>query len=177
MSKKLNDRQIWDIAKKSGIEFAMLKAFIQVESGGKGFADNGKLIIQFEPHWFQRYTGNRIANGVEGQTKEWEAFNKAFGIDKDAAMMSTSIGLMQVMGFHYKSLGFKTVGDMWDFAKISEANQVELAVRFIKKNKALYNAILALNYDKIAYYYNGELYKKFNYHNRLKSARESILNK
>lgn len=176
MDKKLKESDIIQLACNAGIEYAMLKAFIQVESGGIGFAPNGKIIIQFEPHWFQRYTGTRIANGVEGQTKEWEAFNKAFAIDKDAAMMSTSIGLMQVMGFHYKTLGFKNVGEMWDFAKISEANQVDIAIRFIKSQPKLFKAIQANDYDKIAYYYNGELYKKYNYHTRLKTAREKVLN-
>jgi len=49
-------------------------------------------------------------------------------------MKSTSIGLMQIMGFHFSELGFKTVGEMWDYAKISEKNQIELALKFIKNN-------------------------------------------
>lgn len=169
--KKLTDGQIAELACKHGYGFAALKAIIDVESGGIGFSTTtGKIIIQFEPHWFQKYTGVRLANGVENQTHEWEAFNKAFKLDPDAAMMSTSIGLMQVMGFHYKMLGFKSVGEMWDFAKISEANQVELAIRFIKSNTKLDGALKSKNWPIVAYYYNGELYKKYNYDSRLKES-------
>ncbi|HCN48796.1 MAG TPA: hypothetical protein DIT10_06845 [Chryseobacterium sp.] len=37
-------------------------------------------------------------------------FNDAFAKDKDAAMKSTSIGLPQILGIHYKRLGFASVG-------------------------------------------------------------------
>ena len=39
----------------STIEVAALCAFIAVETGGKGFDEKtGKILIQFEPHWFKR---------------------------------------------------------------------------------------------------------------------------
>lgn len=170
--KNITNGQVADLACKNGVEYATLKAIIEVESGGIGFSETtGKIIIQFEPHWFQKYTGIRILNGVDNQVKEWEAFNKAFKIDPDAAMMSTSVGMMQVMGFHYKLLGFKSVGEMWDYAKVSEVNQVDLAIRFIKSNPKLYKAVNNNDFETVAYYYNGELYKKFKYDTRLETAR------
>lgn len=176
MSKKLTDANIADLACKNGYEYAALKAIIDVESGGVGFSEStGKIIIQFEPHWFQRYTGKRIANGVENQANEWKAFNEAFKIDPDAAMMSTSIGMMQVMGFHYKMLGFKTVGAMWDYAKVSEANQLDLAIRFIKSNPKLDKAVKEKDFPTVAYYYNGELYKKYKYDTRLLASYKTAL--
>lgn len=176
MSKKLTKQQITDLAIKNGYTFARLNAFVQVESGGIGFAtDTGKIIIQFEPSWFKRkspYTpsGKWSVNGVERQSQEWIAFNDAFSKNPNAAMESTSIGLMQVMGFHYKSLGFKTVGEMWDYAKVSEYNQLDLAIRFIKNKPKLDNAIKTGDAETAAYHYNGEQYRKFNYHTRLKNA-------
>lgn len=173
MSKKLTEEQIKDIAKRNGLEYAALRAVIEVEGSGKGFSDaTGKILVQFEPFHFQKYTGHRLANGVENQTKEWEAFNRAFAINKDAAMMSTSIGMMQVMGFHAKLLGFKTVGEMWDFAKVSEANQVELGLRFIKSNKKLYDALKKKDWPTFAKFYNGAQYKKFAYDTRMAKAYE-----
>lgn len=162
--KKLTDKDILDLANQSGIEYAALKAFISAESGGTGFDKlTGKIIIQFEPSWFKRKapyapSGAWSLNGVERQSREWIAFNDAFKKNADAAMESTSIGLMQVMGFHYKTLGFKTVGAMWDFAKVSERNQLELGVRFIKSNPALYKALKEKNWHLVAYYYNGSAY-------------------
>ena len=173
----LTDTQIAALASKNDYAYAMLKAIIAVESGGVGFSRiTGKIIIQFEPSWFKRkyedwkkfsegYTW--LNNGVGNQDIEWKAFNSAFAIDADAAMQATSIGMMQVMGFHYQLLGFKTVGEMWDYAKESEANQVELAIRFIKANPKLDKAVKNKDCLTIAFYYNGSGYKKYNYDARL----------
>ena len=47
--------KIKEVAKNFGIEPAMFLAFIEVESGGKGFDDlTGKILIQFEPSWFRK---------------------------------------------------------------------------------------------------------------------------
>lgn len=151
--------EIVGIAKSIGVEYAALMAFITVESGGKGFI-NGKLVIQFEPAWFRKKapfapSGLWSINRVDIQSKEWEAFNDAFRKDPNAAMESTSIGLGQVMGFHYKRLGFKTVGEMWDFGKVSEYNQVILMARFISTSPDLLKALKAKNWHLVALYYNG----------------------
>lgn len=180
MNKKITLQQIAEIAKKHGYEPAALDAVVRVESNGSGFSSStGKIIIQFEPHWFKRLAGEGAKRGViwssnrvENQTNEWLAFNEAFYINPNAAMQATSIGLFQIMGFHYKTLGFKKVGDMWDFCKESEANQLELGVRFINSNAKLRKALKENDYHTFAYYYNGAQYQKFNYAARLKSAYE-----
>lgn len=170
LKSRITDKQISEIAKNNGIEYAMLKAFIEVESGGIGFAkDTGKIIIQFEPAWFRRKepfapSGLWSVNKVERQSKEWLAFNNAFAIDADSAMQSTSIGMGQIMGFHFKTLGYKTVGEMWDDAKSGEYQQVLQMVRFIRADVRLYNAMRLKRFSLIATYYNGagfrELAKK-----------------
>lgn len=181
MGKKINDIEIRTLAERNGYSYAALKAIISVESGGIGFAsDTGKIIIQFEPVWFRRKepyapSGLWSVNGVERQRREWIAFNSAFKINPNAAMESTSVGMMQVMGFHFKSLGFKTVGEMWDYAKVSEANQVELAIRFIKLNPKLDQAVKNKDWPTVAYYYNGSGYKKYNYDQKLLNAYIKII--
>lgn len=180
MSKQITDTQIRKLAEKAGWDYAVLKAIIEVESGGIGFSRlTGKIIIQFEPAWFKRKYENWkkfsvgytwFYNGVSDQAAEWKAFNSAFYIDANAAMESTSIGMMQVMGFHWKDLGFDSVGAMWDFAKESEANQIELAIRFIKNNVKLERAVINKDFPTVAYYYNGSGYKKYNYDVRLLKA-------
>lgn len=145
------------------IEPNVLKAFIAVESGGRGFAENGKLIIQFEPAWFKRKapyapSGKWSLNKIERQAAEWEAFNDAFKLDPNAAMESTSIGLPQIMGFHYKRLGFDTVGEMWDFFKVSEQNQIECLIVFLCTDPRLYKAVQEKDWHMIAYIYNGAGY-------------------
>lgn len=173
--KTLTKAQIVALAAVNGYTYDNLNAVIKVESGGIGFAADGRIIIQFEPSWFKRkspYTPSGLwyQNGVERQAAEWKAFNDAFAKNPNAAMESTSIGLMQVMGFHYKLLGFKSVGAMWDFAKVSEANQLELAIRFIKSNKKLDTSLKNGDAATFAYYYNGSQYKKYKYDTRLIAA-------
>lgn len=165
MDKKITDLQISEIACKNGLEYAALKAFISVESGGIGFAtDTGKIIIQFEPHWFKKKapyspSGAWSVNGVERQSKEWIAFNSAFALNASAAMESTSIGLGQVMGFHYARLGYKTVDEMWNDAKLGEYQQVEQMVKFITSDPRLFKALKEKNWHLVATYYNGSGYK------------------
>lgn len=163
---KVTNEEIQSLANQYNIEFVALKAFIEVESGGRGFDPvTGKIIIQFEPSWFRKKapyapSGAWSLNGVERQSREWIAFNEAFRLNPNAAMESTSIGLMQVMGFHYRKLGFKSVGEMWDHAKVSERNQVEQGILFIKATPALYKALQEKNWHLVAYYYNGSAYKE-----------------
>jgi hypothetical protein len=151
---------------KTSIPFAALMAFIQVESGGKGFdSATGKLLIQFEPHYFKKRepyapSGAWSVNRVDVQKKEWEAFSNAFGIDKESAMESTSIGLPQIMGAHWKRLGYDSVGAMWDDFKTGELSQVKALIKFIETDQRLYNALRSLNWPEIARIYNGAGYKE-----------------
>jgi hypothetical protein len=169
-----------DEYKKLSIEFdltlAAIKTVVVVESGQKGFDEaTGKLIIQFEPAWFKRnapYTpsGKWSLNKVEKQAREWECFNDAYARNPIAAMESTSVGMMQVMGFHWKLLGFHSVGQMWDYAKFSEYNQLRLGLLFIRSNKYMYRALKSHDWNTFAYYYNGEKYREFNYQIKLQAA-------
>jgi len=186
MDKTLTLTQIHDLANSNGYPFAALNSVIRVESSGHGFSPlTGRIIIQFEPTWFKREFADWknhsdghtwVNNGVGNQTDEWKAFNDAFAINANAAMEATSIGLMQVMGFHWKDLGFTSVGAMWDFAKESEANQVALGIRFIKTIPKLDTALKNKDWATFAYYYNGSGYAKFNYDSRLATEYQKSVN-
>ena len=165
------DKEIIDICKKQNIEASSLLAFISVETGGKGFDDKtGKILIQFEPVWFRKnapYAPSGIwsVNKVDVQSKEWLAFNNAYKKNSDAAMKSTSIGLGQIMGFHYKRLGYNTVGEMWNDAKKGIEEQVEQMVKFINSDPNLLDALKRHDWTKVAKIYNGsgfmDLAKKY----------------
>ncbi|MGJ1295531.1 N-acetylmuramidase domain-containing protein [Sphingobacterium spiritivorum] len=166
MKSKVTNDQIKEIAQRFGIEGAALKAFIEVESGGKGFdSRTGKILIQFEPHWFKRKvpyapSGNWSVNKVDVQSKEWPAFNEAFRINADGAMESTSIGLGQLMGFHYKIMGYKSVGEMWDYAKLGEYEQVVQLCIFLKNylGGRILRYLSVKDWHNVAVYYNGSGY-------------------
>ena len=154
------------IAQEFNIEFAALMAFIEVESGGRGFdSATGRIIIQFEPAWFKRKApsappGIWSQNKVEGQAREWFAFNDAYQHNPTAAIESTSFGLGQVMGFHFKKLGYRTALEMWDDAKKGIERQIWQMAKFVATDPRLINAIKAKNWHLVATYYNGAGYRE-----------------
>jgi hypothetical protein len=145
------------------IDKNVLRAIIEVETGGKGFADNGKLLIQFEPKWFKREapyapSGKWSVNKVDVQSREWEAFNDAYAKNANAAMSATSIGLPQIMGFHWATLGYPSVGAMWDDFKTGLPAQIKALVRFIQTDAKLARAVAQKDWHLIASIYNGAGY-------------------
>lgn len=193
----LTKEQITQIAATIGLDYARLAAFIEVESGGSGFdPKTGKIIIQFEPHWMARYLtqfkiantivqifdgqkkgwmltagGVTLQNGVEGQAAEWESFSTAFSkMHAKSALLSTSIGLMQVMGFNYSKLGYKSVDEMWDEFKKGEYQQVQGGANFIKNTPGLLNALKTKDWNTAAKLYNGGNYAAGKYHIKLANA-------
>jgi hypothetical protein len=174
---------------KTAIPLPRLLAFIEVESGGRGFDEKtGKLMIQFESHIFSKATGiprstsNQYKwdeNKVDVQSKEWEAFNEAFKINPEEAMKSTSWGLPQIMGFNHKQAGYESVGAMLDDFKKSELQQVIALIRFITANPKLYKAVLEGDYETISSIYNGKFHRELAakngwkpYPDKLKEAEE-----
>lgn len=163
-----------------GLPISSVKAIDEVESNGIGFdKKTGKIIIQFEPHYFKRISrlvsGLWALNKVDVQTKEWEAFNNAYKLNPTAAMESTSIGRMQVMGEHWKRLGFKSIGAMWDFAKKSEKNQLWLGLKFIQTDTYLFVALLKKDWKEVARRYNGKNYWVLGYDKKLAKAEKKYL--
>lgn len=163
----VNKQQLLEALKTTSaeIEVEMLQSFIEVESGGKGFdSKTGKILIQFEPVWYKKKSpyspsGLWSVNKVDVQSKEWEAFNDAFKSNPEVAMESTSIGLPQIMGFHWKALGYASVGAMWDEFKKGEIQQVSGLIKFITVDPRLLKAMKEKQFDKIASIYNGSGYK------------------
>lgn len=190
------------ISEKYGLEVATLKAVMDVESAGRGFFTDWKgmqrIKIQFEPHVFARELSKRnfdvrlektsygymklwidgllvLENKVDKQLEEWRAFNIAARYDLESAMLATSWGLGQVMGFNYKLAGYENVGDMVDAFKESEEKQFEGMLSFIL-NRKIMKHLKKKNWRLFAKYYNGVNYRKYNYHKRLEKAYERYRN-
>ncbi len=174
----MTHQDIQTVACEFKIPVDNLRKVVAVESGGHGFDEHtGKILIQFEPSWFKKlfpiwrnFAGIWANNGVERQPQEWLAFNNAFTKNPTVAMESTSIGLGQIMGYHWKKLGFTSVGAFWDFCKKSEFNQLRMMGKFITLTPKMYKALQIGDWETFAYYYNGSQYKKFNYAERLRTA-------
>jgi len=157
---------VWNAAAIFKIESRAVMAFISAETGGKGFDDEtGKIIIQFEPSWYRKRapyapSGKWSLNKVEVQSKEWLAFNDAFSKNKTAAMEATSIGIGQILGYHWKRLGYESVHAMWDDAKKGIDRQIWQVCKFIDTDKALKAALIAHNWHIVATLYNGAKYRE-----------------
>lgn len=188
MSKQLTNEQIKQAAKKHGIDYAALKAVIDVECKGSGFLHTGEPVILFERHWFWRLLGRkrwftkrlkimakhpRVCNpkaGGYGKTSQQHGkLSIAASYNRDAALQSASWGLGQVMGFHWQDLGYPSlqafINDMYE----SEAKQLEAMLRFINKNR-LVRHLNNKHWARFARAYNGRGYKRNKYDTKLAMA-------
>lgn len=189
MSKQLTNEQIKELASSYGIEYACLKAVIEVESAGSGFVGNLPKIL-YEPHIMHRLLtqdkwitvrNKMMADepslcyprwGTYKYGKTSEQHNKlaiASKYSREHALQACSWGLGQVMGFHWKSLGYPSlqafINDMYE----SEAKQLDAMLRFIKSNDLL-NHLRNRDWAKFARGYNGAGYAKNQYDIKLARA-------
>jgi hypothetical protein len=141
------------IAARMKVEEKILLAVAEVESAGKVFAlVNGRQepLVRWEGHYFDArlVNGKRDAarkaglaspkvGGVKNPSSQAARWNKlllpAMKIDATAAFESTSWGLGQVMGAHWKALGFKSPKEMLDTVRRDAAGQIEVMARYIEK--------------------------------------------
>lgn len=181
MSKKITLDEMALLACKFGLQLADLQTIHEVEAAGAGFLADGRPKILFERHWFSKFTGgvfdvahpdisNKERGGYRGGAGEWGRFDKAQKINRDAAIKSTSWGAGQVMGFHYKDLGFESPQTFLNAMFESEASQFEVMVKFIYRNPAIYGALKGKRWADFAKLYNGPKYKENKYDVKLAAA-------
>jgi peptidoglycan hydrolase-like protein with peptidoglycan-binding domain len=151
------DLQIFEAAKKAGeaygVPAAWVAAVIAKESGGRVFGSAlspQRPIIRFEGHYFyQRLKGGDLAEAVrhglaspkagavknpEDQDRRWaDLYRPACDIDLAAAQESTSWGVGQVMGAHWKRLCYSSVGDLVKAACSGLDGQVDLMMRYVRE--------------------------------------------
>lgn len=135
-------------ADRLGCTTRQLATVAAVESGGSGWDNDGLLKCLWERHWLWRrvrlavpflsdpkpgdYTVDADGNGINDS---WEKLADAsmrfsFGTAAECA----SFGKFQIMGGHWKALGYSSVGDfIWQLSR-SEAAHYEALCRFIKVN-------------------------------------------
>lgn len=187
--KKLTNEQIKQLATEHGIEYACLKAVIEVEASGSGFV-NGLPKILYEPHIMYRLltqdrwitVRNRLMQehpnlcyvrwGTHKYGKTAEQHSRlgiASQYSREHALQSCSWGLGQVMGYHWKSLGYSSLQEFINAMYHSEYKQIDAMIRFIKKNN-LITPLKNKDWVKFARGYNGAGYVKNNYHTKLANA-------
>ncbi|MEO0544285.1 MAG: N-acetylmuramidase domain-containing protein [Pseudomonadota bacterium] len=180
--------EIERVAKARGIEPAALLAVCTVESGGRAFAvvDNRREpLIRFEGHYFDRLLSGvgrskarlrglsspraGAVKNPRSQAGRWALLHRARAIDDAAALQSCSWGIGQVMGAHWRALGYSSPQALVREARAGVSGQVMLMVRFIEKN-GLLPLLHSHNWAAFARRYNGPAYKKNRYDEKLAAA-------
>lgn len=157
-----------------GVELAAVQANAETEAQGSGFMPNGLCTIRFERHiMFQqlsKFKGLATAQGLAKRYPQvvnpvaggysadpYEQYNLAVTIDQSCAMMSTSWGIFQIMGFNFMAAGYANVQSYVADAKVNEANQLKQYVTFVKTylQGALWTALKSKDWSTFARLYNG----------------------
>lgn len=178
----LSEQDYQDAAQLIGCDVAAVKAVVAVESNGGGFLPDGRPKILFEGHWFHRYTNGAFTASHPtisypkwtkkfyiGGAGEYARFNTAGTLNRWAALMSTSFGLFQIMGFNHKLCGFADVEDFYKAMCESEGKQLAAFIQFVK-SKGLDDELRDKRWAAFAYQYNGEGYKANAYDVKLANA-------
>jgi peptidoglycan hydrolase-like protein with peptidoglycan-binding domain len=181
----LTESQVATIRKQAdvyGLPQAFVLGIVEKESAGHVFwTVNGKQVppIRPEGHYFYKYLTGAKRN--EAMTKGLAAkkagtvhvpgaysavyamFARMVAIDPEVACMSISMGIGQVMGAHFKKLGYSSATEMYRHCCTGLDGQVEIMLRFITADKALTHAAQTLDYAAFAKGYNGPGYRRNNY--------------
>jgi hypothetical protein len=185
---------IGQIAKRIGVEPAALLAVAEIESAGRPFAmvDGRPMpLIRWECHYFHRLLPNelkpegvaaRLAHPRAGaipnpnsQAARYQMLKRGMAIHEEAAIGSCSWGLGQVMGSHWRSLGYSSAQHLMKTACSGIPGQTELMARFIQKN-GLTNNLRQKNWKAFARAYNGPAYRQNRYDEKMARAYIRYLN-
>lgn len=187
-AKKLTQDDYSRAAAALNVPVAAVRAVTEVESKGSGFLPDGRPVILFERHIMRRQLEkvgrkdidelqakfpsyvNRQPGGYKGGAAEHERFGIAATIHRQCAIESCSWGLFQVLGVHWKLLGYASVQDFVNAMYRSEAEHMDCFVRFIRANPNLLRALRAQDWAAFAAGYNGPLYRTNQYDTKLAAA-------
>ena len=175
------------VASEMGIEPAVLRAVLSVETGGRGFDAYGRPKSLFERHYFYRFLADQpdkqslaVAGGLaypkwgtrpypNGFDAVYAEIEAACEIDLDCALRSASWGLGQIMGNNHKMVGFDSAKDMVEDAMASEVNQLKQMVAFIN-HAGLLDELKNKDWAGFARGYNGPAYATNQYDGKLAAA-------
>jgi hypothetical protein len=186
---KMQPDDVVATAHELDIEPAALRAVMSVEAAGSGFDAAGRPKALFERHHFYKWLKaqpEKLEMAVEaglaypkwgekpypkGSEAVYGEIQAAYEIDAEAALLSTSWGLGQIMGSNWKATGADSVVVMVREAMESEGNQLRHMANFIK-SAGLIDEIQNKDWAGFAKKYNGPAYAQNQYDVKLASAYE-----
>ncbi|MCY1389903.1 N-acetylmuramidase [compost metagenome] len=191
MSKQLTPEDFERAAAALGCDIASIRAVIEVESSGSGFA-NGVPKILFERHVFRRQLRAKgyptellekkypdlvnvkpggYATGPDAksrQANEHLRLDRAAQINREAALEACSWGAFQVLGMHWKALGYRSLQEFINSMYRDEASHLDSFVRYIKATPVALKALRQKDWTAFAVAYNGPAQN--GYDERIESA-------
>lgn len=185
-AKTLSEGDYLNAANILGVNIPAVKAVARVESSGGGFLPNGKPKVLFEGHHFSKSTNGKYDKSHPSLSykdftrefynkdgiKEYARYESAKSLDSNAAMLSTSWGMFQIMGFNYKSAGYGSVEEFVTAMNASEGKQLQAFVNFLKAEK-LDVHLKTRDWAAFARRYNGPKYAVNKYDKKLAQAYEA----
>jgi hypothetical protein len=158
------------------------EAVYEVESGSRGYGSDGKVLIRFEAHLFERnlndaaafakyfrygdppWTGQQYRQTPQSawqdihtgqQADEYNALAIARSLNDTAAFLSISMGAPQILGSNCTRIGYPHVQAMFASFQRSYAAQVTGFFNYCLSDEALATAINAHDWATVALKYNG----------------------
>lgn len=187
------ERRVLDAVAKAAAIYGVpphhLAAVVAVESGGHVFAKvdgQEEPLIRWEGHYFDRLVpkslqdearqsrlaspkAGAIKNPASQQDRWTNLLRPAMEVAANAALQSCSWGVGQVMGSHWKSLGYSSVEALVEGARSGVDGQIDLMMRFIVENHLL-DELREGDWKGFAYAYNGSSYVKNQYDLKMRQA-------
>jgi hypothetical protein len=157
------------MAQSLGLEPAVIRAVVQVESAGAGFGADGKPLILFEPAWFSELTGGRfdasnpnvsktvVRSSDLGRTQaeRWAKVAEAYGLAPAEALGATSFGAFQIPGRYFAQCGYMSVFDFVSDIAHSETRQLAAFERYLRA-EGLTDELERKDWPAFARAYEGE---------------------
>lgn len=184
---KLTDADYTWAAGQLGTDIASIKTVSEVESPKGAFLSDGRPPILYERHVMVRrlklrgidpapYINsvpdlvNTKSGGYTGGASEYDRLARAMKIEKDSALESCSWGAYQILGQHWKALGYSNVSEFVTAMSTSARGQLEVFVRFIKIDPGMNKALRNKDWADFASRYNGPNYIINKYDEKLNTA-------
>lgn len=171
----LTDGGLADACDAAGLAAPELWAVVSVETTGCGYLRDRRPKILFERHYFSRLTDHRFDTDDDADVSQptpggygasgmhqYDRLAVAIGLNRSAALESTSWGIGQIMGTNFKAAGFTNVEAMVAAMVGSENAQLQAMASFLKANK-MDRLLRNRDWAGFARRYNGANYAAHNY--------------
>ena len=166
------------------LPLAVFQAVLEVETDSSGFDQAGRPTARFERHIFHAQLTDQpelraraVAEGLAypqwgmappatTSDQTYDEIERACQIDQEAALLSTAWGMGQIMGYNFRICRCRSVEQMVEEAKESEANQLYQIVTYIIALN-LTDELAALEWQAFAMGYHGPGYARLGVDRRL----------